>query len=258
MQGSNETQTGSTASVIVKPPAGAATASPRTGYGVEELVKKMTDTDASVAMSRQSGSPKATTAPTRPPQPRRAQPVAESPKATEPREQAPRPVDSLAVPGLNNTAVESMVRKLLQLQVPQQQSQSFYVVSLGDEDSKPSLSTFSNIDDLIAALREKIGVPCYLFVFMGTRLQITHGQFKYLQSPLGDIPLFDIPAVAEAAADDGWMGGEAPQEFTDTTIDAVPAETAATAPIDQLAAGASVTTLDFDSSTGDPESVAVF
>lgn len=75
------------------------------------------------------------------------------------------------------------------------------------EDGWPAFEDFDDVNLLIARIKALLGTPVCLYAFLGTKLSITAGPHRFLQTPMGSLPLFDIP-VAETvpAAQYGWVG----------------------------------------------------
>jgi len=78
------------------------------------------------------------------------------------------------------------------------------------ETDLPSLQSFDTIDELKAAIKEKLDMSVHVYCFMGHSLRVTKGPFHFLQTPYGAVPLHDIPSPDDADVIDGWMGTETP------------------------------------------------
>ncbi len=99
--------------------------------------------------------------------------------------------------------------------------QRYHLVVL-PEDDWPRTEEFDDVKDMIARVRELLDTPCHLFPFLGTKLAITKGPNRFLRTPLGALPLFDIPAEGQMDDEDhGWMGPslDKPQAPTDVPDD---------------------------------------
>lgn len=83
---------------------------------------------------------------------------------------------------------------------------TFYAVVL-PEDGPPRVDQYDTIELLQAAITATIGTEVALFPFMGHRLKISKGQWRYLMTPFGNLPLFNVPAPNELEVDEtGWVG----------------------------------------------------
>lgn len=99
--------------------------------------------------------------------------------------------------------------------------QRYHLVVL-PEDDWPRTEEFDDVKDMIARVQELLDTPCHLFPFLGTKLAITKGPNRFLRTPLGALPLFDIPTEGQMDDEDhGWMGPslDKPQAPTDVTED---------------------------------------
>ena len=86
--------------------------------------------------------------------------------------------------------------------------QQFYLVIL-PEDASPRVETFSSVESLQARIMELLGTEVSLFPFMGYWLGITRGDNRFLHTPFGVLPLFELPVPDESAIDNtGWVGTE--------------------------------------------------
>ena len=84
--------------------------------------------------------------------------------------------------------------------------QEFILVVLPD-DNWPTCETFNTIDGLVDRIKELDGSNVCLFPFLGVQLGITQGTNRFLTTPFGNIPLFDIPDPSQAGtAAYGWVG----------------------------------------------------
>lgn len=171
-----------------------------------------------------------------PPQPRPpaqgpTTPVPPSPEATPVPPHQPPQMQSLvgamhigmASPTMGNPTVQALVMQLFnQSKLP---GQKFHMVVL-PEDAWPSVETFDTIEDLIKAIKERLGTPCHVFPFIGQVMGITAGPNHHLRTPYGMLPLFDIPTEDEAEeVQYGWIGPnlhrpEAPQASDDDVVEA--------------------------------------
>ena len=87
-------------------------------------------------------------------------------------------------------------------------SQKFTLMVL-PEDGWPAFEDFEDVGLLVGRIKQLVGTQCCLFAFLGHRLDITAGPHRFLQTPMGALPLFDIPAAGSApSAQFGWVGGD--------------------------------------------------
>lgn len=77
------------------------------------------------------------------------------------------------------------------------------------EDDWPRCEEFDDVKQLINRIKEMLGKPCHLYPFLGNKLTITKGPNHYLMTPMGPLPLFDLPNPDEVdPAEHGWVGPE--------------------------------------------------
>lgn len=197
------------------PAPGAAISAPMTGQGIHRQPTDAHDTPASLAQkAQQQGAvqpPKRPPAspPKRPPQvpPTVTQSATVVPPPTIPPMMNPGVVQPL--PGMfngwqNNPAMLSMMMQTLNNQRPA--AQKFHLMVL-PEAGWPTFEEYDDVTQLITRVKSLIGQPYCLFAFLGFRLPITNGPLRYLQTPMGALPLFDIPnADAVPTAEFGWVG----------------------------------------------------
>ena len=121
-------------------------------------------------------------------------------------------------------AMQSMLLQTLNSQ--RTVGQKFIMMVLFD-DAWPKYEEFDDVQQLVRRIKELLGKPCALSVFLGCRLHITQGPNRYLQTPFGPIPLFDLPdGNAVGVQDFGWVGPEmnTPQPPTTDTEERLLAE----------------------------------
>ena len=110
------------------------------------------------------------------------------------------------VPVIGDAAMQSLMVRLLAEQ--RTAGQKFHLLVVPDDDW-PYCEEYDSVEDLIAAVREKLGQACHLFPFLGARLRVTAGPMRYLKTPYGSLPLFDVDETEPAAGHtDGWVGGD--------------------------------------------------
>lgn len=73
-------------------------------------------------------------------------------------------------------------------------AQYFYLVLL-PEDGHPQREQFDNVEDMITRIRALIDetAEVSIFPFMGNFLPITQGPNRFLVTPYGSLPLFQMP-----------------------------------------------------------------
>jgi len=153
-----------------------------------------------------------------PPRPVRRPPrpaAVEQQAPAQPQEQAAPPQELPQLSGMD-PAVASMFRQSMNMQ--RQTAQHFYLVVL-PEANWPTCEEFETVELLIERIKVLLGAPCSLFPFIGTKLPIKKGPgpFRFLSTPTGPLPLFDMPEADDAAeAEYGWVG----EEFDMPTYDA--------------------------------------
>ena len=86
-----------------------------------------------------------------------------------------------------------------------QSSTSGHVVILNAEGDI-SVETFDDVQALAARLKQLIDRDVSVFPFVGRRLFISKPPMRYLMTPDGNIPLFDVDAEKIEADDTGYLG----------------------------------------------------
>lgn len=209
------------------PVAGAMTAAPLTGAGPHrsEVEKKPP------AHQMPKGPPKAP--PAAPPKqpPRQTQPRKGTETVGEPPQQQPpaqpvypqqaMPAAHLQMPavgmsqGIADPAVASLLKQTLNNQ--RTQAQKFLLLVL-PEDDWPRLHEYEDVNQLITAIKELLGTNCHIFPFLGHKLGITEGPNRFLITPYGPLPLFDIPEPDQIGeAEYGWVGSSLDRPVLPTT-----------------------------------------
>lgn len=88
--------------------------------------------------------------------------------------------------------------------------QKFYLVKF-PEDALPSVEEFETIEPMVARIIELLGTETAVYPFMGYWLGITKGPLRYLVTPFGMLPLYQLPKPDEVEVDTtGWLGREPP------------------------------------------------
>lgn len=168
--------------------------------------------------SQPEGSPQELSQPQEPNQPQEAEqqapnlgtPVAHpSDKPTEEpakptiSEATPQPPEPPSTPTPDDTAIVSMLSRLINTQRAHgQKFMLFYTTSIGDA----GVHEFDNIDDLVSKIREYEGEDVTLFPVMGWRMRISKPPMRYLLTPFGNLPLFEMPTLDNVSDDDAYMG----------------------------------------------------
>ena len=185
------------------PVPGAATSAPLTGGGRKEEESKPSEETT-------TKTPPAPPQPRKPRQPTNGRPPAanQAPPAQPPAQPPPAHSPSFEMPPgalpVDNPALTSLLTQVFNSQ--RQTGQRFILMVL-PEDDWPRSEEFLEVQQLVDRVKELLGTPVHLYAFMGHRLQITKGPNRYLQTPIGALPLFDIPAGDTAEEEDhGWMG----------------------------------------------------
>ena len=196
------------------PVQGAMTASPLTGAGPHRgEAEKKPEHNVPKGPPQVPPSQPPRTKQSGPTQPRREQEGVGVP----PQQQPPAPVPQTAMPaaplqmfpqgmpqGIPDPAVASLLTQTLNNQRTQQQKFLLLVLA---EDDWPRMLEFDDVNQLLAAIKERLGSNCHLFPFLGHRLTITEGPNRFLHTPYGPLPLFDIPEPTDAAETEyGWVG----------------------------------------------------
>ena len=101
-------------------------------------------------------------------------------------------------------AMSSMLRRVLDAQKPP--AQKFFLL-LVPEDDWPRVEEFTEIDACVDRIKELIGEPYHVYPFMGHHMSITAGPNRFLKTPMGPVPLFEIPDPEEIDSQEhGWLG----------------------------------------------------
>ncbi len=182
------------------PVAGAAVSAPMTGQGPQNIV----------AGESESSTPVPPPTVVHPPRPLRRSVVAQPAAATQSVQPPPVAVQSPAVlsqaMALMQTqpAFTSMMVHALNTQ--RTAGQKFILLVL-PADQWPRCEEFDDVSLLMGRIKELIGTPCCLFPFLGHRLGITEGPNRFLQTPVGPLPLFVLPDGQTAGTEAfGWVG----------------------------------------------------
>ena len=184
---------------------------PLTGQGPHKADEAKTK--AAEIASKPKGPPLAP--PKRPSQP--SQPIGQ---LQQPQPLAPQP-QMVGLP-TDDPALASLLIQALGLQ--RKVAQKFHLLVL-PEDGWPTCEEFDEVQQLLDRIKGFIDQPVCLFAFMGHRLAITAGPHRYLHTPMGPLPLFDIPKPEQAAqAEYGWVGKpmdtpKPPQSDSENEID---------------------------------------
>lgn len=82
---------------------------------------------------------------------------------------------------------------------------SCHVVIL-NTDGDITVESFTNVQDLAIRLKALIDRDVSVFPFVGQRLFISKPPMRYLMTPDGNVPLFDINAAQLEPDDNGYLG----------------------------------------------------
>ena len=84
----------------------------------------------------------------------------------------------------------------------------FYLVVVPDGEA-PTVEEYTDVAELAERVRELDGEPVSVFAFLGTRFHFSRGPYRYLLTPFGNMPLFDLPRAEELGViEDGYLGEE--------------------------------------------------
>jgi hypothetical protein len=101
-------------------------------------------------------------------------------------------------------AVQDLVRKVVDSR--RMASQQFHLVVL-PEDGHPELIQFDTVDELISKVQELIDTEVSLFPFVGNYMPLTKGPNRFLITPYGSLPLFEMPdPEALQTEEHGYVG----------------------------------------------------
>ena len=188
------------------PPEGAMTAQPLTGAGPhrapvaeKEKEKKRDNRPPAVPNTAATKKPQ----PKQPHQPQQPR-VAPDPRPAQEHVQQQVPQATYGMSPVGNSAMLSLMSQVLDS--TRSANQSFYLVVV-PEDDWPRIETFAEVGQLCNRIKELLGTHCHLFPFLGNSLTITDGDHRFLNTPFGSLPLFDIPAPNNTqTAEHGWVG----------------------------------------------------
>lgn len=103
-------------------------------------------------------------------------------------------------------ALQGLLHQVCNTQRPH--GTKFYLLEVSEEDNI-AVREYTTIEELTVRIRALLGKPYHLVPFMGQRLQISAGPHRYLRTPYGALPLFDLPpADTVDVTVDGWVGPE--------------------------------------------------
>lgn len=169
-------------------------------------------------------------APAATPLPESPQPPVPQPPVPQPppAQVAPPPLPQPAVPQLlppppdlsrvpvrpDNGAMNDLVARLVDAKL--QPGMCFYLLVL-PEDAWFQLLTFSTVQELIAAINARLGGKFQLVPFLGHHMPITKGPNRFLRTPMGMLPLFQLGTAVEDEPL-GWVGDEPLEPEDDMAI----------------------------------------
>lgn len=198
------------------PVAGAMTASPLTGGGPHRAEPEKKSAEEHGV---KKGPPKPPVSPPKQPPRQPPRPSQGSSEQSPPQSQtgpvtqpvypqpaAAGPPHPLMMPSghVHDPAVSSLLAQTLNNQ--RTQAQKFLLVEL-PEDDWPRLHEYETIEQLLEGIKTRLGQNCHLFPFLGHKLAITQGPNRFLITPYGPLPLFDIPEPDQVdEAEYGWVG----------------------------------------------------
>ncbi len=114
------------------------------------------------------------------------------------------PVPAMPVADTHLAPVQELVRQLMNSQVSQ--LQKFYLVII-PEDGLPRIEPFDELSALQSRIIALLGTEVALYPFLGSWLGISAGPWRYLITPWGNLPLFNVPAPGDVRPDEsGWVG----------------------------------------------------
>lgn len=103
-------------------------------------------------------------------------------------------------------------------------AQRFYLVLL-PEDGHPQREEFDNVEDMVDRIRTLIDetAEVSIFPFMGNFLPITQGPSRFLVTPYGSLPLFQLPDPSALVLEEhGYVGPpETDLPAPETSVDPV-------------------------------------
>jgi len=195
------------------PTSGAILAAPLTGQGPhrseEAKNKKIEEARARHGVPKPPPAPPSAP-PAHPPRVRRPPakpPTSAAPQSQPEAPQVPHPVVAgTGMAALQDAATASLVSQVLNAN--RQVGQKFLLLVL-PEDDWPRCEEFDVVTHLVDRIKELLGECCHLFPFLGMSLAITEGPNRFLQTPFGALPLFDLPDPSTVDATQfGWVGPE--------------------------------------------------
>lgn len=83
-----------------------------------------------------------------------------------------------------------------------------FMLHVVPEDGHPRLEVFEALEELVARIKELLGVNCYLQPAIGLPMRITRGPHRYLKTAYGALPLFDVSPDAGDDTPFGWVGDQ--------------------------------------------------
>lgn len=83
-----------------------------------------------------------------------------------------------------------------------------FMLHVVPEDGHPRLEVFELLEELVARIKELLGVNCYLQPAIGLPMRITKGPHRYLKTAYGALPLFDVSPDAGDETPFGWVGDQ--------------------------------------------------
>ncbi len=102
------------------------------------------------------------------------------------------------------TAIESLISQLLNKE--RSAEQTFHLVIL-PPDENMSVEHFTDVNELVIRIRGFIDTPTRVAAFLGSHLKVSKGPNRFLVTPYGPLPLFELPDQNNLELDDdGYLG----------------------------------------------------
>lgn len=82
---------------------------------------------------------------------------------------------------------------------------STYSLAVIPEEEWPFVEEYQHVDELLTAIRQRLGQDCHIFPFMSSRMPIIQqGASWFLQTPVGLLPIAEPAPTARDST--GWVG----------------------------------------------------
>jgi hypothetical protein len=116
-------------------------------------------------------------------------------------------------------SVQGIVQQMLNTQ--RAADQQFYLVIV-PEDADPTMRECNTIEQLTNTIREFLGTRTSLFPFLGYPLRISRGPNRFMATPFGTLPLFDLPQEDQLEFETAGYVGPDDTDFTPPQTPAPP------------------------------------